>query len=493
MIGDQSATAGGHTSSGPKPPEAKSTSNLAVRITLLIALVVLVLVMISVIWVLPRYIDEATVPLVEAPTAQIRSTAPPPTEAQTLLAREKRQAERALGEFLQRQALWEGKEIATWGGEQYEQVLRTLAAADAAFANGDFELAKTKYTTASAMLSELEASRPERLQASLQAAATALTDFDAAKVQHHYQIALALEPQNEEALKGLKRAATLPQLAALLAQAGEAERLSDWPAAQEFYEQAVTLDPQSNEARQGLAQVSAQLEDVRFRTLMSNALAATQNGQFESAREALSDAGKLRPDAPDVRDAEQRLRLAIQQSRISAHRRRAETFVQQERWQEAAEEYDAALAIDAQAQFALHGRRHSKNLAALHGQLGQYLMQPERLHSVEPRANARALLQTLRGMADKGPRLAQKEQDLERIMELAETPVMVQLLSDEETEVRIDRVGELGRFKQSTVALLPGNYVVRGNRVGYRDVRLELVVQPGATASPLVVKCREKI
>jgi hypothetical protein len=41
--------------------------------------------------------------------------------------------------------------------------------------------------------------------------------------------------------------------------------------------------------------------------------------------------------------------------------------------------------------------------------------------------------------------------------------------------------------------LLPGRYTVVGTRTGYRDVRRELVLPPGAPAASVVVRCEEPI
>ena len=41
--------------------------------------------------------------------------------------------------------------------------------------------------------------------------------------------------------------------------------------------------------------------------------------------------------------------------------------------------------------------------------------------------------------------------------------------------------------------LPPGNYTVVGTRPGYRDVRREINVVPGAALQPVVVRCEEKI
>ena len=447
--------------------------------------------MIGVVWILPNYVDE--LPIIEPGTTVIENKAAPPTETQTKLARQKREAERALGEFLHRQAILEGQEVATWGGEKYERVLTTLAEADAAFSNGDFMLANTKYVAATSKLNELEASKAQRLQQALTAGESALTVYDAVEAKRQYEIALALEPQNKRALRGSKRAENIERLSRLLSEAQELAESEDWPAALQAYQSAVELDPQSIKAQEGLNKVLNEVETQRFQGFMSEALTAIQRKQFGIAKQALSEAIKLKPQSVDVVDAQKRLQLAVQQQRILGHREKAKTLVGAERWHEAAKEYQAVLAIDPQAQFASRGLSQSLRLAQLHDQLDSYIQHPDRLQSEEPRSNARTILNVLAAMQEMGPMLTQKNAQLVNILKLAETPVKVVLRSDEITEVSVDRIGSFGRFKEFAITLLPGNYVARGTRVGYRDVRLKFSIAVGASTSTVTVQCEEKI
>jgi hypothetical protein len=226
---------------------------------------------------------------------------------------------------------------------------------------------------------------------------------------------------------------------------------------------------------------------------MSTALAAMDSGQFVAARESLSAAGALAPGSADVADARQRLHLAVQKRQITGHRSKADKLVQAERWHEAAREFDAVLAIDPQAQFAVQGLAESRRLAQLNDQLDSYVRKPERLQSPQPRINARTLLDSSASIENKGPRLQQKYQQLAALVELAETPVPVDFVSDGMTDVTINRVGGFGKFRETTITLLPGRYIVRGERVGYRDVRLELTVMVGSATPMLVVRCEERI
>ena len=75
----------------------------------------------------------------------------------------------------------------------------------------------------------------------------------------------------------------------------------------------------------------------------------------------------------------------------------------------------------------------------------------------------------------------------------ADVPVPVALQSDNLTHVTIYRVGALGAFAQRSLELAPGSYTVVGTRPGYRDVRREINVMPGAAPQPVVIRCEDRI
>ena len=84
-------------------------------------------------------------------------------------------------------------------------------------------------------------------------------------------------------------------------------------------------------------------------------------------------------------------------------------------------------------------------------------------------------------------------QTLNEWLARADAPVHIALQSDNLTQVVIYRVGTLGAFEQRSLELAPGSYTVVGTRPGYRDVRREINVVPGAALDPVVIRCEEKI
>lgn len=92
-----------------------------------------------------------------------------------------------------------------------------------------------------------------------------------------------------------------------------------------------------------------------------------------------------------------------------------------------------------------------------------------------------------------GPRLEDQKQELSRLLKRAATPLKVQLVSDNATDVAIFKVGKFGRFSIHELELRPGTYVAVGSRLGYRDVRLEFKVAPEIETKPIVIRCEEQI
>ena len=96
-------------------------------------------------------------------------------------------------------------------------------------------------------------------------------------------------------------------------------------------------------------------------------------------------------------------------------------------------------------------------------------------------------------MPDPGPRHVASTAQLDEVISAAARPVAVTIESDQHTEVSVYRVGSLGAFRERSLELRPGVYVVTGRREGYREVRHELVVRAGTPPPPLRVLCVERI
>jgi hypothetical protein len=226
---------------------------------------------------------------------------------------------------------------------------------------------------------------------------------------------------------------------------------------------------------------------------MSAAEDALGQGDWPAARQALARAAAVQSSSPALADARRRLEEAERTEALARHRAAARAFEEKEEWRQALAEYDAALKRDASVAFAQEGQGRAAARAALDERLDFHIENPLRLATDAVAHEAERLLQEAREVDAPGPRLRRQIADLERALGEVRTPVTVVLESDGETDILVQKVGQLGSFTRKTLELRPGIYTVVGTRRGYRDVRKKLEIAPDGAPLTLVVRCEEAI
>jgi len=198
------------------------------------------------------------------------------------------------------------------------------------------------------------------------------------------------------------------------------------------------------------------------------------------------------PPAP-VPEPEPTPDLQAQARTLAGHREQGALLESREDWRGALAQYTAALAIDPHLTFALEGRERAERRAALAEALDLHLQRPDRLSAPAVAREAEGLLERARGAEAPGPTLQARIVALEAALALARTPLAVVIESDGLTELTLSRVGRLGTLTRRSLELVPGNYTLTGSRRGYRDVRRQFSLAPGAPTPAVSLRCEETL
>lgn len=265
---------------------------------------------------------------------------------------------------------------------------------------------------------------------------------------------------------------------------GDAVRLIDaWLSLEPGHPQALALRPRADRAEES------------FKSL-HEARSALSEEMPERAWLILERTRDLDPEFPGRRDVERAVRSALNLDRgqtgvraeqIRTLQERAESFEASEDWPAAAEAWLRLREKDPEAVpagrlerlqgFAEWEERLSRASVHLNSPQARELesdLTPSVLEALPPglRGRAEGFLQT---------------------MTLQRQPVRVRLRSDAETSVHIQRVRRLDPFVDAELQLPPGNYVAIGSRIGYRDIRIEFTVPPGAEEVELDIRATQSI
>lgn len=480
----------------------------------LIGLAVLLLALAVVVFWLPQAVkNAATLPSAPAGTAPSSTPATPDANSSAAaaetgtaasgpvnspwqdaqLAKARREAQDILTQLLDRQKSLEAMQVQLWADEAYQAAADHARQGDELYRNRDFPAALASYQTALAQLDALIEQAEQEFNQALADGQQAILDQQPQPAIDAYTLATAIRPDSDEAQTGLARAKVQEEVIALLEAAEQQLRQQQHPAAKAHLEQALALDSHSQAAKDKLAQVEQAISNDHFASVMGQAYSLLQQQQYSQAISRFRQALTLKPGDAAAQDGLAQASHLHTQTRIQQALQQAENFESQEQWQQALNQYQAAQKLDASVVAARVGILRTQARAQLDQQLQQLIEQPLRLSDGEVYRSAQRLLTDAAQVKPRGPRIEQQQQQLQQALAKALNPVPVLLRSDNKTSVTLYRVGNLGSFKQHPLELKPGHYTLVGSRNGYRDVRTEFTLQPGAAAQTIVIQCDEKI
>jgi tetratricopeptide (TPR) repeat protein len=477
--------------------------------TVLAALAVLVLLLVGVVFLLPSTVDLPT----ESSAGTATTTGDDSTEAEQTDAEEKpdsdadaatlpdrdervearQETEAVLGQLLAAKETLEGRAVQRWAGARFEQAVAAYEAGDEAYLARDYATATTRYKEAIELFEPLLDEVDGVFDSTLEEAEAALADADAALALERFDLAVAISPGSARAQDGYERARNLDEVLALVEAGLAYEDNLELDAASESFRRAMELDDEWQPARDGYERVQGTRQQMDFDSRMSEGLAALAEGDFESARAAFRMAQRMRPNSSEPTDGLMQVDQGLRLARINSLESRVAKLEQEERWEDAVEAYEEILELDENLAFAQDGLANARSMVALHTQLDEFIAAPDALSSSATMQRATNLVVSITRMDSIGPRLTGQRDELSRLLKRAATPLTVQFVSDNATNVSIYKVGRLGTFETQALELRPGSYVAVGSRPGYRDVRLEFQVGPEIDMRPIVVQCEEPI
>ncbi len=484
------------------PPVVESTGGGLSPRTVGISLAALILLLVGVVFLLPKTVTDpetdsqtpavADVPAEEEP-AETEEPEPEDTPQRDERVLEREAVDETLGRLLAKTRTLEARAVDRWGGLPWKQAGDAYAAGDEAYLDRDYNTAEEKYQEAIALVDPLLDRVDVVFEQTVSDAEAALENADSAEALRLYELAVAISPSHGPSRAGLARAKNLDTVLSLVDQGLEFERNLELDAAAQNFEQAIDLDPEWQPAIDGLERVRGTATRMSFDARMSEGLNALAVGDYLAARAAFRMAQELKPGSPEPADGLLQVEQGIRLDNITALEQGAANHEAGERWQEAIDDYERLLELDSALAFAQEGLTRAERMRALHDQLDGYIENPDSLSSPRTMQVATNLVVDITRMGDIGPRLADQRDELSRLLKRAATPLTVELVSDNLTDVSIYKVGKLGSFASTQLSLRPGTYVAVGSRPGYRDVRLEFRVAPEIDMQPVVVRCEERI
>ena len=454
-----------------------------------------------VIFLLPRWVQTPDVETVATsgassePLATVRSK-PKVAESPWEKAQEsklRKETQEILSQMLDAQKALNNHGVMIWAAEEYTKAMQYAEAGDILYNERDFLAARGEYEQALHIFIDLTDRVDEVFEEMMTAGNKALENNDSATAIASFDVALAIDAIDRDANIGKQRAETLDSVISLIRQGDKLLESNELEQAKASYQEALGLDEHSVIAKQQIQLADKKILDREFNRNMSSGFAALSEKRYEQARGSFNKALKIKPNSAEARAALKQTGQSITTIKINSLLAQAKKLEGVEKWHEALGKYNDALALNASLADAQAGRNRTNLRAKLHERLEQILANPTRLYDRAVYDETVSFHSKIRAISDRGPVLTTQLISLTELLSKALTPVSVILRSDNLTRVTVYKVGELGYFTDHELSLRPGPYVAVGHRDGYRDIRVEFMVDPDKPMAVITVQAQEKI
>ncbi len=413
------------------------------------------------------------------------------------------QAQQILAELIELKRNLESMRVREWRLAEFDAALARAEQGDDHYALQAFSQALAEYQAAHSALQSLERQIPQVVEQYTNNANKAMNDGRFELAEQYFSKALQLDRNHIPALSGQARLATMPEVLSTIASADDKRQqyhsrreIDLLESALADYQKALETDALAPGVSDKMQATERQITEHRFNAAMSSALGALLAGRYAVAQTQFSLALDERPEH---KLAKQGLDQALALNKGSSIREmfaQASALESKENWQQAASVYSAILARDSSQVKARGALVQAQVRAQLDAKLRAALAEP--MHVTDPERRD-AITQTLaqaKGIRRQGAVLDGQIEALEALLEGATQIVTLSLTSDSATTVYLLKRGakpiKYAPFANKVLSLPPGRYALSGQRVGYQDVRQELVIAPNTERS-LRVDIRSKV
>ena len=405
----------------------------------------------------------------------------------------KTRSEELLTKIIELEGNLEEHAVKKWAAEEFSESVEQGRIGDEYFRRQQYMQATESFQIAVDNLENLQQRIHPTFERAILRGEQALTQGDQPAAVQQFELAKAIFPQDTRAINGIQRAATLEQLFDLLQRGNSFEFHNQLLQAKLVYQEAVELDSLSTEARDAFVRVDEKLKNEEFNRMIATGYQDLQNRQYADARAAFNAAKKLKPSANEANIGLNKVAASIREEKVTNLIFEAEHFVQLQQWPQAASSYEKVLKINKNHKDAKQGLQDSDAKAQIFKDLKVSLSSAHLLYETNVLNNAEQVLASTAKIELPGSIIEQHAKQLQQLVRVATTPISVELISDNKTEVVVFKVKRLGKFDRYELQLRPGPYTIVGTRDGFRDVRKTIQITHDSKLTSFSVECEESI
>ncbi len=235
------------------------------------------------------------------------------------------------------------------------------------------------------------------------------------------------------------------------------------------------------------------IKKQKFNNLMSEIEILLEDNEISSAKKKLSLAKKIFPNNYNINILKKSINEKDKINKINALIKEVQNLIRDDKWLVVKNKYEEILILDNTNIYAINGLNHAQEIIQLLKNIGILNNTPLLLTKSENLNKGNLLLKTASEYKNKSKTLFKIANLLENNIKLASEPAIVNIRSDNKTDIKLKKVGIIGKVKNKTLSLKAGKYIFEGKRIGYKTILIKKEIALDEKNIFLEIICDEPI
>tara|TARA_B100001057_G_scaffold311545_1_gene311572 strand:+ start:2474 stop:4297 length:1824 start_codon:yes stop_codon:yes gene_type:complete len=304
---------------------------------------------------------------------------------------------------------------------------------------------------------------------------------------------LSIDPSNKELNYLNNRVDNYQNVSNLISSAKEYSFSNEYDLALKTINEALNIDPERIDSIQTKQKLVNDSRSYFFDQNLKNAYKALSLNDFSNSISLFEEAKSLLPNNPELPILKREIDSKKKQYDIILFSESGDRSYSSESWEAAMDAYKNALALDPTNSDLTAKFNRTSALKNTYDDLSKYLRNIDRLSSPNIRNNFKKSLDIANKInLDTENNLIDLINNANQIFKKYGEMIVLNLISNNETFVDIQKTRQYQPFTEENIKLYPGKFVIVAKKRGMQSFRKEIYLEPGKEFLSITAVCSNK-
>ena len=307
------------------------------------------------------------------------------------------------------------------------------------------------------------------------------------------QEGLNIDPANSKLLKLNNRIINYQTVTDLISSAKDYSSSNQYSLALQTIDEAIQVDPERVDAKQTKNIILEESKIYYFDQNLKNAYKALAANEFTKSLTLYNDAKSILPNSQELPILKREIDTKKKSYDIVLFSNSGDRSYVAENWESALDAYSKALKLDPTNSDLINKSNRTSSVKKTYDDLNKYLRNIDRLSSPNIRNNFEKVLKVANNLnLNDETKLINLISKANETFEKYGQMVVLNLISNDETFLDIQKTRQYEPFVEENIKLYPGKYVLVAKKRGMQSTRKEINLEPGTEFLSITAKCTNK-